>query len=337
MKYHRCKVMYHLYHFAVILHEEKHCPLKKTARTHLVDERKQRRWSQQEVADRLGTTRPNVSRWEAGLTNPGPYFRAKLCTLFGEQAESLYQQAMALWEQGGEPEPPRVAHALRGLGLVYLWQKKYELAEQLFLRALGIMEQALGPDHLDLSHPLNNLGNVTFYQGKYQQAEHFYQRALHLREQGLGPEHHHVGASLTNLASLYQYQGKDELAEPLLQRALGILEQVLGPDHPTVGYPLNCLAELYQLQGKYEQAELLGERAMHIWEQARGPQHPSVAYTLDNLADLYRLRGSTNKLIRSTTEPCASGNRHSGRIIQTMPSPQWVSHARKQARDDGDR
>lgn len=63
--------------------------MEKAARTCLVEERKRHRWSQQEVADRLGTTRHNVSRWEAGLTTPGPYFRAKLCALFSKSAEEL--------------------------------------------------------------------------------------------------------------------------------------------------------------------------------------------------------------------------------------------------------
>lgn len=63
--------------------------MKKTARTRLIEERKQRHWSQQEVAALIGTTRHNVSRWEAGLTTPGPYFRAKLCELFDRQAQDL--------------------------------------------------------------------------------------------------------------------------------------------------------------------------------------------------------------------------------------------------------
>ena len=46
-----------------------------------------RHWSQQEVADKIGTTPNNVSRWELGITIPGPYFRAKLNELFGKTAE----------------------------------------------------------------------------------------------------------------------------------------------------------------------------------------------------------------------------------------------------------
>lgn len=55
----------------------------------LAAERMRRRWTQLEVADQLGTTPGNVSRWERGITSPGPYFRSKLCELFGMSAHEL--------------------------------------------------------------------------------------------------------------------------------------------------------------------------------------------------------------------------------------------------------
>jgi transcriptional regulator with XRE-family HTH domain len=58
-------------------------------RQRLSAERMRRHWSQLEVADQLGTTAGNVSRWERGLTSPGPYFRSKLCELFGRSAQEL--------------------------------------------------------------------------------------------------------------------------------------------------------------------------------------------------------------------------------------------------------
>lgn len=63
--------------------------VKTGTRIHLIEERKRHQWSQQEVADRLGTTRNNVSRWEQGVTTPHSYFREKLCTLFRKSAEEL--------------------------------------------------------------------------------------------------------------------------------------------------------------------------------------------------------------------------------------------------------
>ena len=55
----------------------------------LRQERLKRRWSQQDVADHVGTTRNNVSRWELGRTTPGPYFRVKLCEIFAKQPQEL--------------------------------------------------------------------------------------------------------------------------------------------------------------------------------------------------------------------------------------------------------
>lgn len=64
-------------------------PMRLLINTHLAEERKSHRWSQKEVAEYLGTTQHNVSRWERGVTRPGPYFRTRLCTLFGKSAEEL--------------------------------------------------------------------------------------------------------------------------------------------------------------------------------------------------------------------------------------------------------
>lgn len=55
----------------------------------LITARFQRHLSQQEVADLIGTTRVNVSRWECGVTCPSPYFRQQLCTFFEKNAEEL--------------------------------------------------------------------------------------------------------------------------------------------------------------------------------------------------------------------------------------------------------
>ena len=52
-------------------------------------ERERHCWSQEQVAERVGSTALNVSRWERGLTFPNPYFRQRLCALFEKTAEEL--------------------------------------------------------------------------------------------------------------------------------------------------------------------------------------------------------------------------------------------------------
>src|ERR687888_24955 len=55
----------------------------------LIDARLRQGWSQQELADRIGTTSVNISRWERGATSPSPYFRQQLCALFKTPAQEL--------------------------------------------------------------------------------------------------------------------------------------------------------------------------------------------------------------------------------------------------------
>ena len=58
-------------------------------RLRLIEARVAQKWSQQYVAERIGTTHLNVSRWERGITKPGPYFRGRLSSLFGKSEQEL--------------------------------------------------------------------------------------------------------------------------------------------------------------------------------------------------------------------------------------------------------
>jgi tetratricopeptide (TPR) repeat protein/transcriptional regulator with XRE-family HTH domain len=55
----------------------------------LRNERLRRGWTQQDLADAVGTTKLNVSRWERGNTHPGSYFRLQLCEVLGKTPAEL--------------------------------------------------------------------------------------------------------------------------------------------------------------------------------------------------------------------------------------------------------
>jgi tetratricopeptide (TPR) repeat protein/transcriptional regulator with XRE-family HTH domain len=70
----------------------------------LRQERERRAWTQSKVAECIGTTQINVSRWEKGTTLPGPYYRQKLGELFGKSMEELGlipesgdEQSVTIW------------------------------------------------------------------------------------------------------------------------------------------------------------------------------------------------------------------------------------------------
>src|SRR5229473_3133168 len=47
------------------------------------------RLKQGELAERIGTTQINISRWENGITVPSPYYRQRLGELFGKSIQEL--------------------------------------------------------------------------------------------------------------------------------------------------------------------------------------------------------------------------------------------------------
>ncbi len=55
----------------------------------LRQERERRAWTQSDIAERIGTNQINVSRWENGITFPGPYYRQRLGELFGKSLQEL--------------------------------------------------------------------------------------------------------------------------------------------------------------------------------------------------------------------------------------------------------
>src|SRR6266487_704845 len=65
-------------------------------------QRKLRGWSQQRVAEEIGTLAKNVGRWERGESVPDTYYQEKLCTLFGMDAVEL-----GLLEMPETPELPQ--------------------------------------------------------------------------------------------------------------------------------------------------------------------------------------------------------------------------------------
>jgi transcriptional regulator with XRE-family HTH domain len=51
--------------------------------------REKRSWTQAQVAEKVGTTSVNVSRWENGITFPSRYYRQKLSALYATSAREL--------------------------------------------------------------------------------------------------------------------------------------------------------------------------------------------------------------------------------------------------------
>lgn len=71
----------------------------------LMNLRKSRGWSQEELGERLGVTRQTVSKWELGATTPEMEKLAQMSELFGVSVDELVKGDVALNETKQEPFP----------------------------------------------------------------------------------------------------------------------------------------------------------------------------------------------------------------------------------------
>jgi hypothetical protein len=139
-----------------------------------------------------------------------------------DQAQPLYERALAIDEAAYGPDHPTVAiilnnlaEALRGLG-------HPDQAQPLYERALAIDEAAHGPDHPEVAATLNNLAGALRDLGHPDQAQPLLERALAIDEAAHGPDHPDVATDLNNLAAALRDLGHPDQAQPLLERAATI-------------------------------------------------------------------------------------------------------------------
>ena len=70
-----------------------------------------RGWTQKQLADAIETTSVNVSRWENGSNSPSPYFRQRLCEVYGKTPAELGLLSSSttpgekLWNVPNSPNP----------------------------------------------------------------------------------------------------------------------------------------------------------------------------------------------------------------------------------------
>lgn len=71
----------------------------------ILNMRKARGWSQEELAERIGVTRQAVSRWEADAAKPDTDKVITICDLFGVSADYLIRDQYSGGSDSGEEQP----------------------------------------------------------------------------------------------------------------------------------------------------------------------------------------------------------------------------------------
>ena len=207
------------------------------------------------------------------------------------QARTLYERAIAIYENALGPEHPVLGLTLSNLANVYAATGEYTQAQARHERAVAISEKALGADHPEVAATLGNFANLYSAIGESGRARTLRERVLVISERALGSAHPDVAKALVNLANAHAATGEHVPAVALYERALAILVKAVGPNHPDVATCLEGLANVDSATGEYAQARTRYERALAIREATHGLEHPDVAKSLNNLAVLHDAAG----------------------------------------------
>ncbi|MEO0857948.1 MAG: serine/threonine-protein kinase [Bacteroidota bacterium] len=230
---------------------------------------------------------------------PGP-LRARLLDQRGvatmdlgryDEADSLFRQALTLWEATTPPDPlARATTALHHAAL-HNATGAFGPADSLYQVALRTREAQLGPDHPDVATARNGYATFLYNTGDYASADSLYRQVLDRRFAVFGPDHPDVANAMTNLATTLVSLGRYGEADSLYQRALESQIDRLGPEHIEVSYTLGNLAVLNYHRGDLEAAQARFRDVLRVQRTLFGETHVDVAFTRNNIAGVARAAG----------------------------------------------
>jgi tetratricopeptide (TPR) repeat protein len=149
-----------------------------------------------------------------------------------DEVETLFRQALALFERTEGVDHPDVAAVLGNLGAVYKERCDYAAAARCYERAVTIVEAFLDTGDDELAqlrlHAWRNWGRLLRRQGQYSQAAAVIRRALTFAEQRFGAESLETAWTLNDLGMLGKYAGWFDAAAQCYHRALALVEQHCG-------------------------------------------------------------------------------------------------------------
>jgi Tfp pilus assembly protein PilF len=127
-----------------------------------------------------------------------------------EEAERLYQHALAFREKFFGPDHATVATGLNNLAILLRDQGRYDEAAELFRRSLAITERTWGADHPKVARRLCNLASLALRQERFGEAKTLFARILAIGERHRGPELQEVTGSVRRYAEVLESVGQTE-------------------------------------------------------------------------------------------------------------------------------
>lgn len=211
------------------------------------------------------------------------------------QAESLYLQALTIYERGGKGKTLEYARVLIGFGNLYCLQGKYEQGLAKYDGALTIIEGLPEPNSIELAQLLQYIAmGVEFTKG-FSAAEPYYQRSIEVKERLFGRVHPEVAEAISAFASAYRVHERFDQSDRLYKKALAIYCKLYGKEDPRVAQYLEDVANYHYHQGAYTHAEPYYRDALRLWERIYRPDSLELAPHLVQQGKFYEACGKYDR------------------------------------------
>ncbi len=202
-----------------------------------------------------------------------------------EEAESLLQHAIAIFDRALGPNHEETAASMSDLGELYRREGRLSEAEQYHERALDAFENSLGVDHPEVAGTLGYLVSIFELQGRDKKAAEAGARRDAIRQTYLGPVFTYVAARSAESSVIRDRQQDQLLApQPLHEYQLDVQEGVFVTERRRLAESLHNMALLYLDLGRYAEAEKYAKEALDVRRQLSEGPNPEVGISLHSLA-----------------------------------------------------
>lgn len=197
-----------------------------------------------------------------------------------DEAEPLYQRALAIAERRGERRlVAAVCHNLGGLA-----HARGDLAKGIPWARRSVQERESLDDPVGLAADRGALAGLLIDSGQLAEARQLLDAARRAVVEHLGEDHYEVAVVDGNLAAAALAADDLAAAERQARAALRSKERLLGPDHPELAVTLTTLGTIRRQRGDRREAARLHRRALAVLRPAVDPGHPLLRTIESNLA-----------------------------------------------------
>lgn len=208
-----------------------------------------------------------------------------------DNAVYLYFQNKSNQDKDSDAYVAYPVEAVKRLGEILSYVRKYTEAEQMFKHVLRVHEAEYGALHVLTTDSLKNIAVTKYHQGNTDEAEQLYLKIIGNYTALVGENDDKTIKTMIELANLRKNCGKIKEAERTYQQVLVACKVTFGAEHPNTMSAINNIAHLMTTQDRLGEAEKMYQKALEGYTKLYGAEHHITCDVAYNYGLLVERRG----------------------------------------------